>query len=155
MDNYLKQSLAFVYYGLIINKTKKKKHWGYKHVLLARNLTLNSDAAPKYKRMFVPHISPKKHQWNTYNHKCCKEKESKGLSDEVRTQATNSPVSILNKSKAGCYRPVRVADGPITARYIFIKNACWEDHFAHCKHWQSRIRRQKKKKKYIYIYIYI
>ena len=29
---------------------------------------------------------------------------------------------ILYKSKVGRYRPVRVADGPITARYRFIKN---------------------------------
>ena len=36
-----------------------------------------------------------------------------------------SPVSIPHKSIAGRYRPVRVADGPITARYIFIKNASW------------------------------
>ena len=35
------------------------------------------------------------------------------------------PVSILYKSVAGRYRPVRVADGPITARYRFIKNASW------------------------------
>ena len=35
------------------------------------------------------------------------------------------PVSILYKSIAGRYRPVRVADGPITARYRFIKNAGW------------------------------
>ena len=35
------------------------------------------------------------------------------------------PVSILYKSIAGRYRPVRVADGPITACYRFIKNACW------------------------------
>ena len=35
------------------------------------------------------------------------------------------PVSILYKSIAGRYRPVRVADGPITARYRFIKNAYW------------------------------
>ena len=33
------------------------------------------------------------------------------------------PVSILYKSIAGRYRPVRVADGPITARCRFIKNA--------------------------------
>ena len=32
-------------------------------------------------------------------------------------------VSILYKSIAGRYRPVRVADGPITARYRFIRNA--------------------------------
>ena len=37
-----------------------------------------------------------------------------------------SPISILNKTIAGRYRPVRVADGPITARYRFIKNASWE-----------------------------
>ena len=35
------------------------------------------------------------------------------------------PVSILYKSIAGRYRPVRVADGPITARHRFIKNAGW------------------------------
>ena len=35
------------------------------------------------------------------------------------------PVSILNKSIAGRYRPVRVADGSITARCRFIKNASW------------------------------
>ena len=37
------------------------------------------------------------------------------------------PVSILFKSIAGRYRPVRVADGPITAPYRFIKNASWVD----------------------------
>ena len=36
------------------------------------------------------------------------------------------PVSILYKSIAGRYRSVRVADGPLTARYRFIKNASWE-----------------------------
>ena len=35
------------------------------------------------------------------------------------------PVSILYKYIAGRYRPVRVADGPITARYRFIRNASW------------------------------
>ena len=38
----------------------------------------------------------------------------------------NIPVGILYKSIAGRYRPVRVADGPITARYRFIKNASWD-----------------------------
>ena len=33
--------------------------------------------------------------------------------------------SILNKFIAGRFRPVRVADGPITARCRFIKNASW------------------------------
>ena len=32
-------------------------------------------------------------------------------------------LSILHKSLAGRYRPVRVADGPITTRCRFIKNA--------------------------------
>ena len=35
------------------------------------------------------------------------------------------PVSILYKSIAGRYRPVRVADRPITARCRFVKNASW------------------------------
>ena len=35
------------------------------------------------------------------------------------------PASILYKSIAGRYRPVRVADGPITACYRFIKKANW------------------------------
>ena len=35
------------------------------------------------------------------------------------------PASILYKSIAGRYRPVRVADGPTTARYWFIKNSYW------------------------------
>ena len=33
------------------------------------------------------------------------------------------PVNILYKFIAGRYRPVRVADGPITARYRYIKDA--------------------------------
>ena len=36
------------------------------------------------------------------------------------------PESILHKSIAGRYRPVRVADGPITARCRFINNASWD-----------------------------
>ena len=35
------------------------------------------------------------------------------------------PSQLLYKSIAGRYRPVRVADGPITARYRFIKNVYW------------------------------
>ena len=45
-------------------------------------------------------------------------------------------VSILYKSVAGRYRPVRVADGPKTARYRFIKNASWDitipEHLLYC-----------------------
>ena len=37
-----------------------------------------------------------------------------------------TPDSILYKSIADRYRPVRVADGPKTARYRFIKNASWD-----------------------------
>ena len=37
----------------------------------------------------------------------------------------STPVSILHKSIEGCYRPVRVADGPITARCRFMRNASW------------------------------
>ena len=37
-----------------------------------------------------------------------------------------NPVSILYKSTADRYRPVRVADGTITARCMFLKNASWE-----------------------------
>ena len=35
------------------------------------------------------------------------------------------PASILYKCIAGCYRPVSYPDGPITARYTFIKNTYW------------------------------
>ena len=37
--------------------------------------------------------------------------------------ARSLPVNILHKSIAGRYRPVRVADGPMTARCKFIENA--------------------------------
>ena len=35
------------------------------------------------------------------------------------------PASILYKSISGRYRPFSYPDGPIKARYIFIKNAYW------------------------------
>ena len=44
------------------------------------------------------------------------------------------PVSILYESIAGRYRPVRVADGPITARCRFIKNASWDIYIEYCIH---------------------
>ena len=40
-------------------------------------------------------------------------------------QEGHIPLSILHKSIAGRYRPVRVADGPIMARCRFTKNASW------------------------------
>ena len=57
------------------------------------------------------------------------------------------PVSILYKSKTGRYRPVRVADGPITARYRFIKNAIgvWM--------YQNSQKKKKKKKKNVFFQI--
>ena len=42
------------------------------------------------------------------------------------------PVSILYKSIAGRYRPVRVAVGPITTHYRFIKNASLVMSSLHC-----------------------
>ena len=47
------------------------------------------------------------------------------LENFIRSAYIRYPASILYKSIAGHYRPVRVADGPITARYRFIKNAYW------------------------------
>ena len=53
------------------------------------------------------------------------------LTVNVKVKATGQfvrsicPASILYKSIAGRYRPVRIADGPITARYRFIKNPYW------------------------------
>ena len=44
------------------------------------------------------------------------------------------PASILHKSTAGRYQPVRVADGPITVRYRFMYNAYWD-------HARARVRR--------------
>ena len=49
-------------------------------------------------------------------------------SNQFQSQNSVIPVRILYKSTAGRYRPVRVADGPITARYRFIKNAIWDVH---------------------------
>ena len=42
------------------------------------------------------------------------------------------PASILHKCILGRYRPVRIADGPIKARYRFIKNASWDSCKASC-----------------------
>ena len=43
------------------------------------------------------------------------------------SKSKNIPASILYKSIAGRYRPVIYPDGPITARYRFIKNAYWNN----------------------------
>ena len=44
---------------------------------------------------------------------------------QVLFKRQTDPVSILYKSIAGRYRPVRVADGPITTQYRFTKTAYW------------------------------
>ena len=36
-----------------------------------------------------------------------------------------NPVSVLRKSISGRHRPVRLADGPMTARCRFTKNSSW------------------------------
>ena len=51
----------------------------------------------------------------------------------IRTTHT-LPASILYKSIAGRYRPVSYPDGPITARYRFIKNASYLPVFFFNKH---------------------
>ena len=42
-----------------------------------------------------------------------------------------NPAGILYKSIAGRYRSVSYPDGPITARYRFIKNTYWEYNTKH------------------------
>ena len=52
--------------------------------------------------------------------------ETQGLIFLAKSACENRytyPASIIYKSTAGRYRPVRYPDGPITARYKFIKNA--------------------------------
>ena len=55
-----------------------------------------------------------------------KKKKKKKKKKGRKIPLTTISVSILYKSIAGRYWPVRVADGPITARYSFIKNAIWD-----------------------------
>ena len=51
----------------------------------------------------------------------------KSLFQKLRVERTN-PASIFYKYIAGRYRPVSYPDGPITARYRFIKNAYWNTY---------------------------
>ena len=53
------------------------------------------------------------------------------------------PESILYKSIAGRYRPVSYPDGPITARYRFIKNASWEGTVARQKNENKKMHHAK------------
>ena len=51
---------------------------------------------------------------------------SSSHSQGYKIYSPDTPENIFYKSIAGRYQPVRVADGPITARYTFIKNASWD-----------------------------
>ena len=61
--------------------------------------------------------------WKAVFFDCGSSCPSKQFFFQNRKYTSWVPVSILHKSIAGRYRPVRVADGPIMARCIFIKNA--------------------------------
>ena len=54
------------------------------------------------------------------------------------------PVNIFYKSITGRYRSVRVADGPITARYRFIKNASWVICFYGCYRRAEKMKMENK-----------
>ena len=59
------------------------------------------------------------------------------------------PVSIFYKSIAGRYLPVRVADGPITARCRFIKNASRVNAMQrYCDMWHLKINAAKTRLSY-------
>ena len=47
-------------------------------------------------------------------------------SEKVSSNREEYPSKQIYKSTAGQYQPIRVADGPITACYRFIKNASWD-----------------------------
>ena len=53
--------------------------------------------------------------------------------------ANGYPVSILYKSTAGRYRSVSYSDGPITARYRFIKNTYWVRSLSDCGDSQAEL----------------
>ena len=60
------------------------------------------------------------------------------------------PVSILYKSTAGRYRPVRVADGPITACCRVMKNASWaainNKGYVRFQRWKNLVQKPEYKK---------
>ena len=76
--------------------------------------------------VIILHAEPTKHNSKTTNR--TKHENNPEASSNKALHITNNkhyPVSILYKSIAGCYRPVRVADGLKTARYRLIENASW------------------------------
>ena len=62
--------------------------------------------------------------------KWCFETQTWNKATHRIARTANTPVKILHKSITGRYRPVRLADGPITARCRFIKNASWVQYRA-------------------------
>ena len=76
-----------------------------------------------------------------------------GLVDYFHGKSTRNPVSILHKSIAGRYRPVRVADGSITSRCRFMQSASWEDYSL--RSFILNIRKKKNKKKNINSSVYL
>ena len=82
-----------------------------------------------------------KHYYNVYSH-----------SIHIHTVKTSLyPVSILYKSITGRY--YRVADGPITARCRFIKNASWVNCLQKIK--VNKRYRIRKTRRYIYIKMFL
>ena len=87
--------------------------------LLAMNLLTKTETRPVLS-------SVKFSRWKWPSYKFTQISESAYWSQRTgKHKLRYCQVSILYKSKAGRYRPVRVADGPITARFRFIKNASW------------------------------
>ena len=68
-----------------------------------------------------------------YQKKSCQEDILEGVNMYISHSPKGIPVSILHKSIAGRYRPVRVADGPITVRHRFMWNASWDINEAYYK----------------------
>ena len=64
--------------------------WGLKPVLLAQNLTFNSDAVLNYKHMFGPHSGSLRNQWNiTVKHKLITNtvmKQSDGINCDMKPE---------------------------------------------------------------------
>ena len=102
----------------IVHKKKQKQRIGANRYLKGfykRTITIYISLLI-LKRRFFRQSSPQHSQCFEFYHNY--QRRTSYWPDDV-------PVNILCKSIAGRYRPVRVADGPITARYRFIKNVSW------------------------------
>ena len=68
------------------------------------------------------------YRWNKLYMRCLLNRPTIKNSENARALPKHQKkdiATILHKSIASRYRTVRVADGPITARYRFIINASW------------------------------